>query len=305
MNLKHALGYLWKLPLCGVAFFIGMALSGVLLPILGLEPPVSLLGADPNATLLWFFAGSIILALALSFVSQRLQGGFVLRWLALGFLSWMVGAVDTALDAYAFTTPGAAPSGGSLLFTVLSFLLPGLASAAMVALLFRPEEKGEALGVNWPAFLHAHRGRDWAWRVPALIVAFPVIYIIFGVLLQPLMSVFDALGQSMALRYYLAGVAPSWQQAIPAQFGRSLLLLLACLPVLILWQGSRRSLVLSLGLALFVLLGFTSVIIPGWSPWQVRVFHGLETLADSLVYAWVLAVLLGKWETAVAVPAPA
>jgi hypothetical protein len=29
-----------------------------------------------------------------------------------------------------------------------------------------------------------------------------------------------------------------------------------------------------------------------WFPWDLRLVHSLEILADSLVYAWVLGVLL-------------
>ena len=56
----------------------------------------------------------------------------------------------------------------------------------------------------------------------------------------------------------------------------------------------RRSLVLSLGFATSVLVGFMSVITSYWFPWQMRLFHGLEIVADSFVYAGVLVALLVK-----------
>ena len=119
------------------------------------------------------------------------------------------------------------------------------------------------------------------------IVAFPVIYITFGELVLPLVGEYYVQGA-----YELA--LPSWSQIIPLQLARSVLFLLVCLPVLAIWRGSRRSLVLSLGFATSVLVGFMSVITSYWFPWQMRLFHGLEIVADSFVYAWVLIALLVK-----------
>jgi hypothetical protein len=72
---------------------------------------------------------------------------------------------------------------------------------------------------------------------------------------------------------------------------RSALFLLVCLPVMRRWQGSRRSLWLSLGMSFFVLTAFMAVITAYWFPWQMRLFHGLELLADSMVYTAVLVLL--------------
>jgi hypothetical protein len=65
--------------------------------------------------------------------------------------------------------------------------------------------------------------------------------------------------------------------------------------VLVAWRLSRRGLVLSLGFALFVLVGALGLIGGYWMPVSMRLFHGLEILADSLVYSWVIVILL--WGT--------
>lgn len=93
-------------------------------------------------------------------------------------------------------------------------------------------------------------------------------------------------------------VLPSWAQIIPMQCLRSLLFLLACLPVLIAWQRSRRSLLLSLGWALFVLVGLLNLMQAVWLPATLRLTHTLEILADSSVYAWVLVMLYRRSDTA-------
>ena len=285
--LKRPLGYLWKLPLCGVAFLVGLVLSGAVLPLLGLESPAIPEATDANTILLWFLLGSLILAFALSFVSRGLRGGFLVRWLAMGILAWAIGAVGMVLEAYFFMTTGAVSSASSALFTVLNFLLPSLAVAAMVALLFRPEDRGGGFPASVRSFFRARTIQEWSWRVLAAIAAFPVIYVAFGKLVLPLVGEYYVQGA-----YELA--LPSWSQIIPLQLARSVLFLLVCLPVLAMWRGSRRSLVLSLGFATSVLVGFMSVITSYWFPWQMRLFHGLEIVADSFVYAWVLIALLVK-----------
>ena len=59
------------------------------------------------------------------------------------------------------------------------------------------------------------------------------------------------------------------ERLLPVQFLRSLLFMLACLPVFIAWQGSARSLLLSLGAALFILVGFVYLLIGYWLPLSV------------------------------------
>jgi hypothetical protein len=72
------------------------------------------------------------------------------------------------------------------------------------------------------------------------------------------------------------------------------LFLVVSLPVLFTWRESSRSLVFSLGFALFVLVGALGLIGGYWMPTSVRLIHGLEILADSLVYAWAIVILLVK-----------
>ena len=85
---------------------------------------------------------------------------------------------------------------------------------------------------------------------------------------------------------------PSLDQILTILFVRSMLFLLACLPVLVAWRKSRLSLFLSLGFTLFVLVGLLYMLASDWMPLSVRVPHTLEILADSFVYAGALVLLL-------------
>ncbi|HOG47956.1 MAG TPA: hypothetical protein PLB78_15105, partial [Anaerolineae bacterium] len=269
MALKRLLSYVWKLPLCALAFLIGMIAGGIILPLLGLQAPAMPAGTDANTIMLYFLLGSLILAVALSFLSQGLDDGWAIRALVLGLFSWAWNSVGMVLEAGVFMTTGAASSGGAMLFTMLNMLLPSLTLAGMVALLFRPDPAQASQAPGLRGLLTMRPGRESVWRFAAAIVAFPAIYIACGLLVRPFIEGYYASGA-----YELA--SPTWGQIIPLQLARSVLFLLASLPIVAAWRDPSRSLALPLGLAIWVLVAFTAVITAYWFPWQMRLFHGLE-----------------------------
>ena len=270
------LSFLWKLPLCGLAFFIGMALGGILLPTLGFTPPAMPAGTDAGIITYWFLIGSMILAVILAPLSRRLGAGWLIRWLFLSLFVWVFSAVGMVLESFFFMTTGAVSSLENGLFTMLNFLLPSLFLCGMIVSLFRPD----GMPTRQPSFAPSSLA-GWLWRIAAALLTYPLVYFIFGLLVQPLIVGFYAAGQ-----YELA--IPAWGQMIPLQLGRSLLFLLVSLPIIGFWQGSRRTLWLSLGFAIFACTGFMAVITAYWFPWKMRLFHGMELLADGLVYAGML-----------------
>ncbi len=100
MNIKNILSSLWKLPLCGLAFFVGMALSGVLLPLLGFTPPEMPAGTDAGTITLWFLLGSMLLAAILAPLSRHAQAGGLARWLMLSLFVWVFAAEGMVLESF-------------------------------------------------------------------------------------------------------------------------------------------------------------------------------------------------------------
>ncbi len=281
MNIKNTLSYIWKLTICGIAYFIGMAISGALLPMIGLQAPEAPAGTDANTIALWFFLGSILIALTLSFVSRRLRANWLVRTVIVAELVWVLGAVGMVIESFFFMTTGAVSSILSASFTMLNFLLPSLFLSAAVAALFRPDPQLGSCLQCLQNFFFARRFSDWLWRIPIALMAYPVAYFVFGLIVQPHIQDFYTAGQFEL-------TIPTWGQMIPLQLVRSLLFLIVCLPVVVWWGGSRRSLWLVLGASVFTLTAFMAVITSYWFPWQMRIFHGMELLADALVYAGVL-----------------
>lgn len=280
MNVRTVVSYLWKVPLCALVYVLGTMVGSVVASLIGMQTPAMPEGTTPNTLMLFQLLASPLLALCLAFLSRGVRGRLVCRWLILSSVTWVAYGVNTVLEAAIFTTYGAASP-----FTVVIVLFGSLACAALVAFLFPPQDRGRGFGTSLWEFLAGRSSSQWAWRLAVAVVSFMPIYLFFGRLVVP-----------FTYDYYLeqmAGLtAPGWDQILPVLFLRSLLFLVASLPVLVSWGRSRLSLVLSLGFAMFVLVGGMGLVGGYWLPLKVRLFHGVEILADSLVYAWVLVLLL-------------
>jgi hypothetical protein len=277
-NLKATAGYLWRVPLCALAYAGGTAVSGAVVSALGLPLPQLPEQADESTMGLLLLVASLALAAGLAPLARRLQGSYWLRWLMLAILCYVCLGVTSALEGAIFTTMDMAS------VPVLS-LLPCLLFAAVVALLFRPADRGDSLAVNIRRFFNGRSFGQWAWRLAAAICAFPVVYWTFGMMVAPFVMEYYKQGQ-------FALAVPNPAVILATQFARSALFLLAAIPILIMWSGSRRQLILALGLAFYVLVGLFGMIQSYWLAPTLQVLHNAEMLIDSMVYAWALAVLL-------------
>jgi hypothetical protein len=266
-----------------------MVISGMVLPGLGLKPPEMPKGADAGTTSLYFVLGSMLLAFVISFVSRNLEANWLVRWVILSELTWNFGVAGMVLDSLLFMTTGAVSSITNVLFTLLSFLPSFLLLSALVAALFRPEAPVEPCLDCLQNYFSGRKPIQWIWRLGSAVLAYPLVYFTFGLMVNPFIQKFYSLGQ-----YELS--QPTWEQLIPLQLARSILFLLVSLPVLAWWRGSKTELWLKLGASIFVLTAFMAVIASYWFPWELRLFHGLELLADAMVYSAALAVLLWKGE---------
>ena len=119
----------------------------------------------------------------------------------------------------------------------------------------------------------------------AAYLAFPLAYLFFGRLISPIV-----------LPYYQQGAGqltlPGWELILPVLALRSLLFLLTCLPVVIAWGLSNGRLFVTLGLALFLLVGGLGMMYAYWLVPELRLTHTVEIIADELVYAGALVLLL-------------
>ncbi len=87
-------------------------------------------------------------------------------------------------------------------------------------------------------------------------------------------------------------VLPDAGVTLSVQILRSVLFLLAALPVLILWSGGRLQCIALLGFAFFLLAATFEIVMAYELPAVLRITHSIEILADSMIYAWLMVKLL-------------
>ncbi len=282
MTLKQLLINVAKLLLCSFAFFAGTIIGGMIARLLGLNPPTPPAGLDSNTLILYSLLATPLIALALLTVAQGLGGNFLTRAAMLSFFTWICYTVNTQLEASIFSTYAA-----GFWFAITDYFVASLFCGSLIAYLFSPKNRGIGFIAAGRAFFGSRTTFAWIWHLIVAAVAFMPIYFIFGLMVVPFTSEYyrqNMFGLSM----------PTINQILPILFVRSILFLLACLPIFILWQKSNLALFWRLGTALYILVGLIYMFISTWLPPYIRFPHALEILADEFVYAGVLVILLTK-----------
>jgi hypothetical protein len=274
-NFRCVVDSIWKLVVSGLTFAVAGMVVAAILTAAGMRVPVMPAGASVARSEAFSLALSLLLAAGLVPLAAGLSRGYSARWLALALLVFINLGVNTVIEAAIFMPAFAKDSGQ---FLILMDAGATLAFGAVLARLFGPSAAAAAAGQR--------RGAgEWAWRVALAILAYPVIYYTFGLMVAP-----------FVVPTYRAGVAglvlPSPGVIVPVELGRSALYLLGSLPVIWLWARSRRGLILTLGWAFAVTTGLYGLLQAYWFPPVLRVAHSLEITADSFVYALVVVMLL-------------
>lgn len=277
-NAINPIGYAWRVAVIALAYFVAMMVSGAIVTAAGMRFP-ELPGQTYSPAL--NFVGSLLLAACLAALARHVHESRTARWLILAVFTYVCFGVNNQIEALVFTTIGGT---GPMLVLLLLPCLAGCGAAVTLIQTPVPSVPLTTVFTDRPV-------TAWWWRVLLAWLAFPVIYYVFGMLVSPL--VIDA------YRHGLFGlVLPEQRVVIAAVSLRSLLFLAATVPILRTWSGSRRGLVFALGGALFVMVGAYGLVVGTWLPATLRIVHGLEILADSAVYAWVLVALLVARATA-------
>jgi hypothetical protein len=274
------LSFLWKVPLAGLAWALGAVLGGMLCDLLGVAMPRSPAEIDPTLQGLLLLPGGLAFALGLAAIARGLTGRLWERWLALAAFLFVINGVGNALEASIFTTLG-----GTLGGVLVN--LPSSVLAALVVAVLVPAASNRSLGESLVDFVARRPGTIPFPRLGLAIVAFPFVYFLFGIIVAPIVS------PHYAELDYLS--IPPLPTILSTVFVRSVLLLAVSLPIMAGWCRSRRRLIVALGLGHSTAVGLGGLIQSPFFPAILRWVHGVEILADSFVYAWILVALLVPW----------
>lgn len=272
---NRILDYLWRLVASGVAFLVGAAVAAAILTPTGLHSMALPVGATTGKSELFSIALCPFLALGLAPLAAGLSGRYRVRWFAIAFLAFINMGVNTAIESKIFTSMFAQ---GGAAYMILMFAGAATVFALVLVGLFHRDAALPTLTVRRSPL-------GWVWRIVLAILAFPVVYFVFGSAVAP-----------FVLATYRAGVAglilPPLSVILPVQLVRSALFLLASLPAILLWARSRWGLVLALGWAHAVTVGLYGLLGAYWFPTILRVAHSIEITFDSFVYALIIVMLL-------------
>ena len=238
--------------------------------------------ANPQTMFLMFILACPLLGIGLVPLAYGIRGSRTIRWLSLALFLFLCLAVNTVIEMRIFTIALAHGGAGTL---VASFILPAILCALLLASIGDGETNGPPVSVAVDEFFAAHSATGWLWRFILAIFAFPLAYLIFGMMVAP-----------FVVDYYRHGIAglilPSMSVILPTQMVRSTLFLIASLPFIILWKKTRGSLISSLGLAHWLVVGLFGLVQALWFPPVLRIAHSLEIGGDSFAYASAIVFLL-------------
>jgi hypothetical protein len=256
----------------------GMLASAVHITMPNLTPD----GVSPHRALLSFAMASALMGLALTPLARGTGGKRAARALAFAVLLLICLGANSAIEIVMFTTLLTSRTAWSF---VAGTVLPALLLGGSLALLGDRVTDAPTIAQRVRAHFSGHSVESWTWRFALGILAFPAIYFVFGAMVSP-----------FVVPAYQAGVArlvlPPLSTIMPVQILRSALFLAASLPFLVWWKGTRASLVVSLGLAHWFLVGLFGLLQFSILPATLRVAHSIEIGADSFTYAASLVLLL-------------
>ena len=270
-----------KVAACAAAYLVTFLATAGLVQIVFPPPDPELAAGGITWLLTQMGPASLVLASGLAIVGRGIRGSFAARGIILFVFFYISYGVTSAIEAHFFTTLA-----GMFSYYLPLSIVPAAVLAALTARLFDGTPPDDPTQRMLRSYVAGRSVFSWAWRLPAAWMAFPVIYIFFGLLVSPF--VLEQYEQQENLRI------PGPLLVVGLQFVRSALFLIATGPVFVAWSGSRRRLWGAMGLALFLIVGLAGLIQGPVFTMQLRIAHGLEILADSLVYAAALVLLLGR-----------
>lgn len=282
----------FKAAVAGLLYVLGAILFGMFAAAIHYHvPEFNPPGTDARAAFRMFGFTSALMGIALLPLAVYTNSSRLIRALALFLLLFICLGVNSVIELTIFSTFFIH---GGALAVVISMMVPSLFCAFGLSyfLPFLSASLAQHLDI------HSYSPLSWMVRLLLAILAFPVVYFIFGMMVAPLVVPFYRTGVSFL-------VIPPLSTILPVQVLRSSLFLLASAPFLFFWTRSRASLIVALGLAHCYLVGLFGLIQATWMPPTVRISHSLEITADSFVYAAALVFLLVPRRLETTVPTPA
>lgn len=264
-----------------VAFVFGgtLVISRILLYQTGFAVPRIPNQADESTAIYYLFSGSLMLVAGIYSLLKGSGGAWYIRFMNSFLLMFLGFAVAVTIESSIYSD---VPGYNRM---ILVLFLPALVFAILISTIHGNKGDKRPFKIALDDFLSGRPAGNLAARLMLAIVSFPVVYFVFGVLASPFVAeYYEELVSGLAL--------PEPATIVGVQFLRSILFLFFTIPVMIYWKSGRASLVLSLGMAHFVMVFAYDIVLAIEMPTKLILIHGVEILLDSFVYSWLVVKLL-------------
>jgi hypothetical protein len=278
---RRALGLLWRSLVVGLGYTVAIMIGGMITQVLGLPAPSLPAGVDPTQMLLIMALSGVLVGLTLGPLAKRLTLPMLHRFGVLFLLLFVLNNLINTIEALFFTTMPIVEQITGLVDSGVGHV--GL--ALLLAVLFRPPSVERGFLTALRETLSQRRWISWTWRILVAGVLYVPIYLFFGMLIAPIVTPYYV-EMDMGLR------VPGFEVMLPLEAFRGLLYVLTLFPLVAVLRGSRWSLAFWIVLTLCVLGSWQPMLSVAWWPVILRVTHGLEITADSVVHGLVIALLL-------------
>lgn len=231
----------------------------------------------------------VLLATILAFIFSNLPFKMLprvgLAWLSL----FIIQMFSNLLEGAFFTT---------VISTITMFfggviigLLVTLVQAVLAGILFPPTKTDKSLKTELSEYFSKRPFSSWLWRIALCSLIYFPIYFTFGGIVSPFVVPYYT---NPSLGLYLT--IPSFEIMIPLEFLRGFLYVVALLPIIATLKLPKRTLFFSIVALLYVAGAFVPFLTDSTLPVFLRVVHGLEILADYVVFGGVIVYILKKSE---------
>lgn len=285
---RDLLGVLGCSLVIGLGYTLTVMIGGVVTQAVSLPVPEAASRVEPAQALVTTFLSGIVIGLTLGPLSARLALPIAERAGVLFVALFVLNSLINVIEALFFTTIPATEQVQGLLTAAVGHA--GL--AVLLALCFQPASVDRGLLTALREILSQRQGTSWVWRFGLAGLLYLPIYFFFGFLIYPIVRPYyenPALGLDLAV--------PGFEVILPLEVGRGLLFVLAVFPLIAVLRRARWSLALWLGMTIAVLGAVTPMLQASWFPLTMRLVHGLEITADSIVHGFIIAWLLGTEST--------
>lgn len=204
-----------------------------------------------------------------------------MAWLSL----FIIQMFSNTVEAVFFTT--AISTATIFMAAVIAGLMVTLLEAVLAGMLFSPAQIDRSFRTDLREYFGRRTFSSWLGRITlGSLVYFP-IYFTFGSIIAPwVLSYYDSPSQGLGL------TVPPFEVMVPLEILRGFLYVVALLSIIATLRVSSRTMFLSVVSLIYVVGAFVPFVAYSTLPTFLRIVHGLEILAVSIVYGAALVYIL-------------